>query len=711
MRGGAGGFPGRGLGLLVAGALWAGGAGGRAAPEAESPPPPARIGVRGLGALANRAAVLMLRKLWPEKKLPPELPAHFLEDGALLLRRQLAEKGFLKARVRLSVTGADGASRDYLCDGKRDFYLPAGQTARRAVFTVTRGVRYHFKELKFVGLVGLSATQAEGFFYPTESLLPLAGERPYHPELFARSRRNLERELAAHGHRDARVEVARLRVDDVTGRVRATLRVIPGPVFVVRTLVVEVRTEAGGAVIRRETRRLDRPWMPLWRRDMAEQLKQEWFARGYADAAARIEPLREEPRGGRVWLDFRAEVIRGPRVRLGGVEFTGQRHTREWLLRRVARVKGPYLDRLAADRGRDQLSKLGVFKSVYVDYPPATNGVANTRRVRYTLEEGRRVDVRMILGWGSYDQLFGGAEMDYSNLGGVGDHVRLYGVQSFKSTVARGAYSIPEFLTPDLTAFLEADLLLRRELTFDRTETRVGTGLRKNFPHADQQVGIRYTYQLLRSEKTRNAATLSDLPVTAFVLDWSLDRRNNPLLPRRGFRAGVNLELAHPALGGEASYQRFEVHLSYHRPLARATWLHLGFWHGVAADFFFDRGPLPFNKRFFPGGETSLRGYRQGGASPVNARGDQLGAESAMVGNVELEQALTRYWSLVGFVDAAGITDDIDRYPCDQALLSAGGGIRWNTPVGPVRLEYGRNLNPRRHDPAGTLHFSLGYPF
>ncbi|HVR36150.1 MAG TPA: BamA/TamA family outer membrane protein, partial [Methylomirabilota bacterium] len=41
----------------------------------------------------------------------------------------------------------------------------------------------------------------------------------------------------------------------------------------------------------------------------------------------------------------------------------------------------------------------------------------------------------------------------------------------------------------------------------------------------------------------------------------------------------------------------------------------------------------------------------------------------------------------------------------------AGGGVRWKTIIGPARLEYGHNLNPRRHDPSGTLHFSIGFPF
>jgi outer membrane translocation and assembly module TamA len=76
-----------------------------------------------------------------------------------------------------------------------------------------------------------------------------------------------------------------------------------------------------------------------------------------------------------------------------------------------------------------------------------------------------------------------------------------------------------------------------------------------------------------------------------------------------------------------------------------------------------------------------------------------------------LEQLLTKSWSIVAFFDALGEAQSRNDYPWDQRLYSAGGGLCWRTPIGPVRLEYGYNLNPRPHDPMGTLHFSVGFPF
>jgi outer membrane translocation and assembly module TamA len=50
-------------------------------------------------------------------------------------------------------------------------------------------------------------------------------------------------------------------------------------------------------------------------------------------------------------------------------------------------------------------------------------------------------------------------------------------------------------------------------------------------------------------------------------------------------------------------------------------------------------------------------------------------------------------------------------YPFSEWLDAVGGGLRWNTVIGPVRLEYGHNLNPCPLDPSGTIHFSFGFPF
>jgi outer membrane translocation and assembly module TamA len=139
--------------------------------------------------------------------------------------------------------------------------------------------------------------------------------------------------------------------------------------------------------------------------------------------------------------------------------------------------------------------------------------------------------------------------------------------------------------------------------------------------------------------------------------------------------------------------------------------LHLGAMQGVTFTWGGTANQLPFNKRYFPGGANSVRGYVEGEASPLDGNGQQLGAETFTQLNLELEQLLTKTWSVVAFIDTVGFAQHRADYPWDEVLSSVGGGLNWRSLIGPVRLEYGYNLNRRSLDPVGTLHFSVGFPF
>ena len=105
-----------------------------------------------------------------------------------------------------------------------------------------------------------------------------------------------------------------------------------------------------------------------------------------------------------------------------------------------------------------------------------------------------------------------------------------------------------------------------------------------------------------------------------------------------------------------------------------------------------------------------MRGYREGEASPLDQAGDQIGAETYSMFNLELEQRVFSRFSAIVFLDSVVHARD-DFTGETEWLHSVGLGLRYQTAIGPVRLEYGHNLNPRREDPAGTLHFSIGFPF
>jgi outer membrane translocation and assembly module TamA len=140
--------------------------------------------------------------------------------------------------------------------------------------------------------------------------------------------------------------------------------------------------------------------------------------------------------------------------------------------------------------------------------------------------------------------------------------------------------------------------------------------------------------------------------------------------------------------------------------------VHVGLEHAVVTTFGAPEGSEPpVNVLLYPGGDDSIRGYSKGEAAPRAANGDFIGAKTATLLNLEFEQSLTAKLTGVLFFDALGTATRLEDYPWSEKLYSAGVGLRYQTIVGPIRLEYGYNLNPRPRDPSGTLLFSVGFPF
>jgi outer membrane translocation and assembly module TamA len=336
----------------------------------------------------------------------------------------------------------------------------------------------------------------------------------------------------------------------------------------------------------------------------------------------------------------------------------------------------------------------------------------HTRDVVYEVDEGKQYEITLLGGFGSYELLRGGVILEKHNVWGHAHDSRLKLVQSFKSSDGEYTYTVPQFRWGS-AVFFTASGLRRDEVDFTREELATSIGARRRFAEIFTDASLRYSYQYVNAADADfvSGFGVPDARVAATILDLRHDRRDNPITPRSGYKLFSNLEVASEALGGEVDYERVEVQGSYHWPISKDRWIHLGASHGAVLTVDGATVDLPFNKRFFPGGENSIRGYQEGEASPRNEEGKTIGAESYLGLNVELEQALTPHWSVVGFFDSMGVARDISQYPFDELLFAAGGGLRWNTIIGPVRLEYGHNLHRRRKDPAGTLHISIGFPF
>jgi outer membrane protein assembly complex protein YaeT len=459
--------------------------------------------------------------------------------------------------------------------------------------------------------------------------------------------------------------------------------------------------------------RTDKPWNSFWRQDTATAIRAWYYARGHPDVRIKLVAQTAPAADGTNAVTVTAEVVPGPEVHVGQIRFNGNTHTRDATLRRLVRTPpGALLNPIRFNDSQARISRLGVFRTVDLRYEPED---ADTRDVVYELAEGRRQEVSLLAGYGSYEQFRGGVEWRHYNLFGRAQADSLKLVQSMKSSSADYTYTVPALFGTFTDGSARLFGWRREEFSFVNEEYGANFSVLWPLRRLGLLFTTGYTYKHQRVADSELASSATDLPqvdIASLDLAAVRDRRDNGLRPRKGYKLNAQAELANRALGGEVVYQQIIFGASYHTPWGTGRWIHLGFSQGTVLTLGApDDTALPVSVRFYPGGDGSIRGYQKGEAAPRNADGLFMGAKSYAQLNVELEQALTSKWSVVVFADALGTAVSLRDYPFNEKLYSVGLGLRYQTIIGPVRLEYGHNLNPRPLDPAGTLLLSIGYPF
>jgi outer membrane protein insertion porin family len=248
-------------------------------------------------------------------------------------------------------------------------------------------------------------------------------------------------------------------------------------------------------------------------------------------------------------------------------------------------------------------------------------------------------------------------------------------------------------------------------------------------PLQDARLGLEYRLEEVEISEVSPFAATAIRAEQGASLSSSLtprflrDTRNHPFAPTGGSLQDVSVELA--GLGGESKFLKAEARTRFYVPLWKAPklgtfTLSLGgtLGYGVA---FGGRRELPLFERYFPGGISSVRGFRILSLGPRNRvtdsfgnllRRDAIGGSQQLIFNNELIVPLAESLGLrgVAFFDAGNAFSAAQGIDFNELRLSAGGGIRWLSPIGPLRIEVGFPLNEQTGDERQTVMFSFGGP-
>lgn len=183
-------------------------------------------------------------------------------------------------------------------------------------------------------------------------------------------------------------------------------------------------------------------------------------------------------------------------------------------------------------------------------------------------------------------------------------------------------------------------------------------------------------------------------------ISWTRINADNPIFARRGSRVFLDVRGAHESLISDTSFLQLRTRVKYIRGLTSLSRLII---RGEAGASLVDEfSQLPPSVRFFAGGDNSVRGYAYNSLGPENENGEVKGGKHLFAGSIELEHMITDTWSAAVFYDAGNALDDLS-----TALKKGSGfGVRWNSPVGPIRVDIAFPLDEA--DKSWRIHFIVG---
>jgi outer membrane protein insertion porin family len=188
------------------------------------------------------------------------------------------------------------------------------------------------------------------------------------------------------------------------------------------------------------------------------------------------------------------------------------------------------------------------------------------------------------------------------------------------------------------------------------------------------------------------------------------DSRDNPVNPRNGMLGGLTYKVATALLFSETNFNKLQMYANKYIALSKNIVLALSLRGGVAKGFS-RTTELPLVERFFLGGRTTVRGYSQDTLGPKGSDNNPTGGNAFLMGNLEFRFDIWKGFGLVTFVDSGNVWQKAEQVTLGDIKYTAGLGLRYNTPVGPLSLDYGYKLNRGTGESKGEIHFSVGQSF
>ena len=436
-------------------------------------------------------------------------------------------------------------------------------------------------------------------------------------------------------------------------------------------------------------------------RDLTFLFKKE----GYYEASVSVTPDFKKAQGGAVPITV--DAIPGAIYHFGALVEHQDPRARlrpKFLTARFSGLRGQVYD---PDKLTDLYTKLyltGLFDALDVQEVAEPD---HTIKLVLNPKEARPKELGAYVGYDTFDGILLGASYTNRNIDGYGRIFSAYVDYTNRGPDGEVSYEDPWFRNSDIDFRVALGASLKDLVGYSIQKYYARITFTKTF-----RKGIKTSVFLEAKEASVNSIIIkpeilvgpTDYQLITVGLTQTFDFRDSPTNPHKGWILDGSASFSE-SLDGSASFARFtgrySTYVSFGKSLL-ALGARLGYISAVQGT-----ADVPIDERFFNGGSTTVRSFYETELSPKDTENHPIGGLARSIFNVEYDMPI--FGDLVGaaFFDAGGTGDT----PFSNFSTAVGGGVRYNLPIGPVRVDYGVNPAPRKNQSQAVLSLSFGVAF
>ena len=555
------------------------------------------------------------------------------------------------------------------------------------------------------------------------SIKPWVAKPEFDEDVFKDDILRIKELFANNGYYDAVVDY-KLEYNDAKDRVKIFITIDQGTPVILRSLSIVIKNppvqgspdgeqylDIRQKIIETIPLEADKEFSPIKFEQAKTEINRISSNLGYPKHEIESEALvnRSEK-----WAEVNFKIIPGDKYTFGNIEIVGNKKTPTYLVRREIIYEPDEVYSLEkVSESQTRIFQLGFFKSVIINQ--IYNDDSLTVDTLITVVDRELGSIRFGVGFGTEDKLRGQIGWTQRNFLGGGRNLDVLTKASFITQLIQTSITQPYVAGRDsqLTALVNFQ---RDDLpSYEGSSVSSSLTLSKRLSrHLRGNSSFNIIYSRINSQATRTPIEQSreNVFLTTFGGGLNYNTTDNIFDPTNGVFADQRFESAFKAFGSNVNYFMSFTDLRAYKEIKKdfviAKRLQFGMLYPFGSTGEFD---VPIFKRFFAGGSNSMRGFPFQRLGPLDSNEDPLGGNSLLVGNLEFRFPVYADFGGVVFLDYGNVFSDSFSYPLNELKYAVGTGVRYNTIIGPVRLDFGYALNPNPDLDRFQVFLSVGQAF